>query len=234
MNHVILKMKHGTQHTAIQIADRYLTMRCIPSLQRICIPNASPEVSQLHSKLSHHGRYVRKSSHTIGRVRTYGQAKQGRIAMVDRLAIQRSFQVQIEVGTVADHYDRFSMSTIMFSSLDYRHGKLKKRIDHVIQGDCGNIFIVKKLVVMKLPCHCVHGTCACQVSCVVLLLKCESDNRHLFTDKQVGVVSDYIHGFQTTGATVAVKAEHIAKKCILLSVGNKEYAIPLPNSLETD
>ena len=76
--------------------------------------------------------------------------------------------------------------------------------------------------------------CTCQVSCVVLLLKCVSDNRPFFSDRQVGVVSDYIHQFQTTGATVAIKPEQIVKKCILLSVGNKEYAIPLPNSVETD
>ena len=77
----------------------------------------------------------------------------------------------------------------------------------------------------------VHGNCTCQDSCLVLLLKCENENGHIFTDRQVGVVSDYMHQFQPTNA---IRAENIARKCILLSVGNKEYAVPLPNSLETD
>ena len=54
------------------------------------------------------------------------------------------------------------------------------------------------------------------------------------TFSQVGVVSDYMHQFQPTNATVAIRAISIAGKCILLSVGNNEYAVPLPNSLETD
>ena len=36
---------------------------------------------------------------------------------------------------------------------------------------------------------------------------CIRDNRPFFTDREYGVVSDYIHAFQTTGATVAVKPE---------------------------
>ena len=234
MNHVILQMKHGTQHTAMQIADRYLTMRCIPSLEKVYMGNASPEVLQLNSKLAHRGGYLRKSSHTVGNVRVYGKPKQTCISLIDRLAIQHSLGVHVEERTVANHFDRFSITSLMFCSQEYRHGQLKKRSDYVVQDDCGNIFLVKKLIVMKLPCHCEHGMCTCQVSCVVLLLKCVSDNRPFFSDRQVGVVSDYIHQFQTTGATVAIKPEQIVKKCILLSVGNKEYAIPLPNSVETD
>ena len=51
---------------------------------------------------------------------------------------------------------------------------------------------------------------------MVHLMKCVSANMQFFSDRQVGVVSDYIHEFHTTNATVAVKPERIVKKCILL------------------
>ena len=70
--------------------------------------------------------------------------------MVDRLAIQRSFGVQLEVGMLADHYDRFSTSNFTLCSSEYRLDNPRKRSDHVVQDDSGDILFVKKLVVLKL------------------------------------------------------------------------------------
>ena len=145
MNHDILQLKHGTQHTAIQISDFE-----IHTIARKALHGECSDVLLLNSILQHRGGYMPKGSRTVGRLRIYGKCNTICISMVDRLAIQRSFGVQLEVGMSADHYDRFSTSNFTLGSSEYRHGHPRKRSDHVVHVDSGDILFVKKLVVLKL------------------------------------------------------------------------------------
>ena len=109
MNHVILQLKHGTQHTAIQISDFEIHIIARKALHGEC-----SDVLLLNSSLQHRGGYMPKGSRTVGRLRIYGKCNT--ISIDERLAIQRSFGVQLEVGMLADHYDRFSTSNFTLCS----------------------------------------------------------------------------------------------------------------------
>ena len=127
MNHDILQLKHGTQQTAIQISDFE-----IHTVARKALHGECSDVLLLNNRLQHRGGYMPKGympkgympNRTVGRLRIYGKCNT--ISMVDRLAIQRSFGVQLEVGMLANHYDRFSTSNFTLYSSEYRHGHPRK------------------------------------------------------------------------------------------------------------
>ena len=50
MNHLLLKMKHGTQHTAMQFADAWVCSKSVRHVGNKCMPQACNDVLNLHKK----------------------------------------------------------------------------------------------------------------------------------------------------------------------------------------
>ena len=80
-------MKHGTQHTALQIAYAYVCRRSIEKTANVCMEYAPEHVKDLYRRISHIGGYMARNPKMIGGLQVYGRVQNKTLSMLERRAI---------------------------------------------------------------------------------------------------------------------------------------------------
>ena len=96
MNHTMLKMKHGTQHTAMQIANAWICQKHVERQAVGCFSQASNSIKHLHKQLQHRGSYQPKTNNKFGPVSVYGKTQKQKINESEASALCLLFGVNIQ------------------------------------------------------------------------------------------------------------------------------------------
>ena len=175
MNHTMLKMKHGTQHTAMQIANAWICQKHVERQAVGCFSQASNSIKHLHKQLQHRGSYQPKTNNKFGPVSVYGKTQKQKINESEASALCLLFGANIACGVEVEVYFRFSSSSMICHGDKCRQDAVLKRCNSIIQASDLKYYIVKKLIVLprSIICDCVEGLCICEISPVMILQKCK-------------------------------------------------------------
>ena len=159
MNHSLLKMKHGTQHTAMQVADAWVCSKSVRHVGNKCMPQACTDVLNLHKKLIHRGGYLHKVKKQFGNIRVYGKMRETTLNNSEAVAVSILLKRNIESGRKVQTFFRFSTPVLTVHSEEYKNNAKLKRTNTLIQTDDNSYGVVKKLIVFRYctcekPCEC--------------------------------------------------------------------------------
>ena len=175
MNHTMLKMKHGTQHTAMQIANAWICQKHVERQAVGSFSQASNSIKHLHKQLQHRGSYQLKTNNKFGPVSVYGKTQKQKINESEASALCLLFGANISRGVEVEVYFRFSSSSMICHGDKCRQDAVLKRCNSIIQATDLKYYIVKKLIVLprSIICDCVEGLCICEIFPVMILQKCK-------------------------------------------------------------
>lgn len=219
-NHSLNKMFHGTQ----------LISKKITLLAKDCInEETSPAVHSLFEKL----REVKSTGSNV--CLSEGVCGVGKETSVQLIASQ-VLAVQILLGVQVRNncgimYSRFVAFNKFFSSVDYVRSK--RHINHNITFEHEQHIkygVIVGLLAIKPECSCNIELQYCNCRCyhVVLVQPMAMHGRPLYRDTDFNVNSFFLVEVEHAGMQVAVHPRQIMKKCISLTVDEKQYFCPLP------
>lgn len=237
MNNNLLKMQHGTQHTARQIADSYVSQRSLQVTENSCMGDSPSPVKTLFRKLSNTGAYLSCNPTSIGNLKMYGRLLKHTLSLPERTAILRLCGRDIAPDENVKTYLRFSNIKFICHSEQYRGGNLRRRKNTMIETKDGNVHAVSKVVVLP-QCNC-DDQCDCEEMVIVLLhsFVLSIPQRPLMVDRHLNTLGfkfDHIRCMSRTNNVIAVYPDHISKKCIGIEMYNNLFVVALVNSKETD
>ena len=234
-NHSLNKMFHGTQHIPKQIVKFYLISKKITLLAKDCInEETSPAVHSLFEKL----REVKSTGSNV--CLSEGVCGVGKETSVQLIASQ-VLAVQILLGVQVRNncgimYSRFVAFNKFFSSVDYVRSK--RHINHNITFEHEQHIkygVIVGLLAIKPECSCNIAElqyCNCRCYHVVLVQPMAMRGRPLYRDTDFNVNSFFLVEVEHAGMQVAVHPRQIMKKCISLTVDEKQYFCPLPYHID--
>ena len=128
-------------------------------------------------------------------------------------------------------YSRFVAFNKFFSSVDYVRSK--RHINHNITFEHEQHIkygVIVGLLAIKPECSCNIELQYCNCRCyhVVLVQPMAMHGRPLYRDTDFNVNSFFLVEVEHAGMQVAVHPRQIMKKCISLTVDEKQYFCPLP------
>lgn len=229
-NHHLHKMFHGTQHVPKQILESFHRGRIISQLSKECLnEETNPAVVNLYRKLR--GEKSNGNEEVLSEgVRGVGKQKRVEITASQVLAIEELLSLTLtrQCGLI---YTRFVANHQLYSSLDYVRSKRHVNCNVLFEHDQLRHGKIIGLLSIKPECSCdivELQNCNCRSYSIVLIQPLTVCARPLFKDADFGVQSDFLVEVEETGMQMAIHPEQIKRKCISLTLGDKEYFCPLP------
>ena len=125
MNHSLLKMEHGTQHTAMQVADAWVCSKSVRHVGNKCMPQACSDVLNLHKKLLHRGGYLHKVIKQFGNIRVYEKMRETTLNNSEAVAVSILLKRNIESGRKVQTFFRFSNPAVTVHSEEKKIMQIK-------------------------------------------------------------------------------------------------------------
>ncbi|XP_076844425.1 uncharacterized protein LOC143489348 [Brachyhypopomus gauderio] len=231
-NGVLLKFFNGTTHVPLQIVKRFMRWRSIPKRAKTCMSNGNDNVQQLFCEIqsSKKAREPARSKHLNGDVRVFGKpSAQASISVIDRIAVEHLVGLKISPRW---HYSRFVVNDVLFHSAGK---KMVKRNNSVVRLDNGMICAIKGLITFKV--ECIHGSsadCDCRQECCVVVKELKKLPRTLCRNSELQISSTFVYEVEESDNVIAIYPKTLRNKCIVVSVRENTFIIPLPNPFERD
>ena len=229
-NHFLHKMFHGTQHVPKQIVESFLRGRKIAQLSKEYIDEeTNPAVIGLLQKLQ--GKKTTGNEEVLSEgVRGVGKERPVEITASQILAIEQLLGLTLNkhCGFI---YSRFVANHQLYSSVDYVRSKRHVNCNVLFEHDRLMYGRIIGLLSIKPECLCSLAElqyCVCRSYSIVLIQPLAVCARPLFKDADFGVKSYFLVEVEQAGMQMAIHPEQIKRKCISLTLGDKEYFCPLP------
>ena len=229
-NHVLQKMFHGTQHIPQQIVEFCMISKKIPQLAKKCFTEkTSQPVYSLFEKLRD-VKHLSNDACLANGVRDVGKERSVQLTASEVLAVQALLGIPVS-NNRGIMFLRFVASSKIFSSVDYTRSK--RHVNHYVtfEHEQYKYGVIVGLLVIKPECSCTIAElqyCNCSSNDVVLIRPMVVTSRPLYRDVDFNVNSSFLVEVERAGIQVAIYPHQIRRKCISVTVDQKQYFCPLP------
>lgn len=145
-------------------------------------------------------------------------------------AINRTFH--IIVLHPLQFFKRFLHDGILYTSDTYT--KMRKRINSTAMLQDGSFLRIQHLVLLRGHCDCGFSDCSCASVPLILGRPLKKNIKAPFTDRQLNFSIDFVTEVTESLETIAVPVSSLKKKCVFIKIREKQYVIPIVNTIETD
>nr|XP_023701086.1 uncharacterized protein LOC111861049 isoform X1 [Paramormyrops kingsleyae]XP_023701087.1 uncharacterized protein LOC111861049 isoform X1 [Paramormyrops kingsleyae]XP_023701088.1 uncharacterized protein LOC111861049 isoform X1 [Paramormyrops kingsleyae]XP_023701089.1 uncharacterized protein LOC111861049 isoform X1 [Paramormyrops kingsleyae] len=228
-NGTLLKFFNGTTHVPQQIVKQFLRWKSLREHGERCMRDANENVQCLFNELQNANVLVTNSQRINELVRVFGSPfAQENVPVTHRIAVEQLLGFKVNSYC---YYNRFIVNGIVCHA---ESSKLRKRNNSALELKDGMLCSIKSLVLTKPQCMHDYAMCDCNRRCCVLVQELVKKRGHLYRDSQLNISSKFVHEVTRSDNIIAVHPSSFKRKCVVICLKARSFAIPLPNNIKRD